>query len=260
MPGDPQEDVLVLNVPFDFQLSLTTSDEAALLCVPHGKNMQVEVISVGFTGLVIPTAASVDLEWRDCLREEDNGLRDTVGGFVPSNVVEDRVLDCDNTTYPEVADILGTLIADLKIGLPLPLYTLTNVTRALAHNCNANSLALLADQVAQLIDDINDNRIVDVVFSNKTVDRTFDADSTTVLELADIAASLHDDLTPTADLVASVDLITQGIEGYVSLWNGSLVLNQGDLLNLEIDCSDSTQDGEGYSALVEYRVLRHSGG
>ncbi|KKL24328.1 hypothetical protein LCGC14_2416420 [marine sediment metagenome] len=259
MPGDPQEDILVLNVPFDWNLSLDDADELALLCIPHGKNMQVEVSSVGFAGSVIPTGGTVDLEWRDCLRTEDNGLRDTVGGFVTSNVVEDRVLDCDSTTYPEVADVLGTLIADLKIGLPLPLYTLTNVTRALTHNCNANSLALLADQVAQLINDINDNRIVDVVFSNKTVDRQLDADSTSVLELADVAASLHDDLTPTADLITAQSLITQGIEGYVSIWTGGLVMNQGDLLNLELDI-DSTADGEGYTAVVEYRVLRHSGG
>ncbi len=260
MSGDPQEDILTLNVPFDFQLSLTTSDEAALLCVPHGRNMQVEVSSVGFTGGVIPTAATVDLEWRDCLRTEDNGLSDTIGGFVTSNVEEDRVLDCDSTTYPEVADVLGTLIADLKIGLPLPLYTLTNISRALTHNSDANDLALLADQVAQLITDINDNRIVNVVFSGTAVDRRFDADSTSVLELADIVQNLHDDLTPTTDLITSQSLITQGVLGHVSLWTGSLILNQGDLLNLEIDCTDSTADGVGYGAIVDYRVLRHSGG
>lgn len=259
MSGDPQEGVLVLNVAFDFNLSLTTSNELALVCVPHGKNMQLEITSVGFAGLVIPTAATVDLEWRDCLRTESNGLRNTAGGFVTSNVVEDRVLDCDSTTYPEVADVLGTLIADLKIGLPLPEYTFTNANRALTYDCNGNSLANLADQVAQIISDINDNRIVDVVFTSKTVDRAYDADSTTVLELADVVANLHDDLTPTADLVTSQSLITQGIEGYVGIWSGGLILNQGDLLNLEIDCTDSTTDGEGYSAIVEYRVLRRSG-
>lgn len=257
MSGNPQDGMLVLNVAFDWNLSLDGADELALLCVPHGRNMQVEVSSVGFTGYVNPTGGTVDLEWRDCLRTEDNGLNDTIGGFVTSNVTEDRVLDCDSTTYPEVADVLGTLIADLKIGLPLPLYTLTNVSRALTHNCDANNLALLADQVAMLIDDINEGRIVDVVFSNKTVDRQYDADSTTVLELADVAASLHDDLTPTADLITAQSLITQGIEGYVSIWTGSRVLNQGDLLNLELDI-DSTTDGEGYTAVVEYQVLRHS--
>ncbi|KKL48612.1 hypothetical protein LCGC14_1832230, partial [marine sediment metagenome] len=64
MPGDPQEDILVLNVPFDWNLSLDDADELALLCIPHGKNMQVEVSSVGFAGSVIPTGGTVDLEWR----------------------------------------------------------------------------------------------------------------------------------------------------------------------------------------------------
>ncbi len=258
MSGDPQENVLVLNVPFDFELSTDDGDELALLCVPHGKNMQVEVSSVGFTGASGPTSGTVDLEWRDCLLT-GAGLSNAIGGFVTSNVVEDRVLDCDSTTYPEVADVIGTLIADLKIGLPLPLYTFTNSNRSLAYNVNDNSLANLADQVAQLVDDINDNRIVDVVFTSKAIDRQFDADSTSILELADIVANIHDDLTPTADLITSQNLVTQGITGYVELWTGGLVMNQGDLLNLEI-AIDSTADGVGYTAVVEYRVLRHSGG
>lgn len=258
MAAEPQEAVQLLTVPFDWHLSVTTQDELSLLAVPHGKNMQVEVLSIGFTGRVVVTAGTVRAEWRDALRTAENGLATSVGAFLPTNVATDRVLDCDSTTLAEVADVLGTLIADLKAGFPLPAYTISNLTRALSYDCNDGTLALLADQVGQLISDIIDGRIVDVVFSNTNTDRAFDADSTTILELADIVQNLHDDLTPTAYLHAAANLVTQGIEGIVSLWDGSLILNGGDALNLEIDCTDSTTDGEGYAAIVEYRVLRHS--
>ena len=260
MAGEPQEAVQFLTVPFDWHLAGDSQDELALMCIPHGKNMRVEVLSVGVTGRIVGTGAlTARVEWRDSLRTNNNGLSDTIGGFVPTNVTEDRVLDCDSTTTAEVADVLGTLIADLKIGLPLPLYTITNLTRALTHDSNANSLVLLADQVGQLIDDINEGRIVNVVFSNTAVDRAYDADSTSDLELADIVQNLHDDLTPTAYLHAAANLVNQGIEGYFTLWDGSQVLNQGDALNLEITNTAGT-DKEGYAAIVEYRVLKHSGG
>jgi|6_EtaG_2_1085325.scaffolds.fasta_scaffold02958_6 hypothetical protein len=35
-------------------------------------------------------------------------------GYAMSNVTPDRVLDVDSTTLAEVADVLGTLIDDLK--------------------------------------------------------------------------------------------------------------------------------------------------
>ena len=218
----------------------------------------MEVLSVGFTGRVIVTAGTVDLEWRDAFRDLENGLATTMATFTVTNVTTDRVLDANSTSLAEVADVLGTLIEDLKTERPLPAYTLTNVTRALAYNCDEGTLALLADQVCQLIQDIGAGRLVDVVFSNTATDRVFDADSTTILELADILQNLHDDLTPTTDLATGANLTTQGLEGYVSIWEGSQILNQGDVLNLEITCTDSTQDGEGYAAIVEYRVKRHS--
>ncbi|KKL07043.1 hypothetical protein LCGC14_2589990, partial [marine sediment metagenome] len=37
------------------------------------------------------------------------------------------------------------------------------------------------------------------------------------------------------------------------------ILNQGDALNLEINATAGT-DGEGAAAIVEFRVLQHSGG
>jgi hypothetical protein len=161
-----------------------------------------------------------------------------------------------------MADVLGTLILDLQTGLPLPSYTITNLTRALAYNCNEDTDALLADQIGQIIVDVLDQRLVDVVFTNPVTppDRQFDANSTTRLELADIVQILHDDLTPTADLVAGVNLASQGIEGYVSMWEGSLVLDQGDAVNLEFSVTNISAPGEGYAAIVEHRVLRHAGG
>ncbi len=257
MAGEPQENFRFLTVPFDWKLSVDSQDELALMCIPHGKNMQVEVRSVGFTGRDVGTGAlTARVEWRDALLT-GAGLANIAGGFVPSNVEADRTFDADGATLAVSADVLGTLIADLKLGLPLPGYTVTNLTRALTHDSNANSQALLDDQIGQLINDINDQRLVDVVFSNTAVDRQFDANSTTVLELADIVQNLHDDLTPTTYLHAAANLVNQGIEGYIRLWEGSLVLDQGDALNLEITNTAGT-DKEGYAAIVEYRVLRRS--
>lgn len=262
MAGESQEAVQLLTVPFDWHLTETTgiSVNLGLLCVPIGKNIQLEVLSVGYTNRVIVTAGTVDVEWRDSLRDAQNGLATSMAAFSTSNVIANRTLNCDGGVLATSADVLGTLIADLTAGLPLPTYNITNLTRALSHSSNANDQGLLDDQIGQLISDIQAGSIVDVVFTNTATDRDFDADSTTILELADIVQNLHDDLTPTADLAASANLSNQGIEGYVNIWEGSRLLNQGDALNLEIACTDSTTDGEGYAAIVEYRVLKHAGG
>ena len=257
MSTDPQTQVQFLTVPLDWQLSVDSQDELALMCIPHGHNMQVEVLSIGVTGRVVGTGAlTARAEWRDAL-VTGAGLATVANSFVPTNVVTTRTFNADGATLATSADVLGTLIADLQVGLPLPAYTLTNITRALTHDSNANSQALLDDQIAQLITDIQDQRIVDVVFSNTAVDRQFDANSTTVLELADIVQNLHDDLTPTVYLHAAANLVNQGIEGYFPIWGGSLILNQGDALNLEVTNTAGT-DKEGYAAIVEHRVLRRS--
>lgn len=259
MTGEAQEAVQLAVVPIDFQLSLDTSTEAALLCIPHGKNTQLKVSSVGFTvGDVGSGALTLAVEWRDALLT-GAGLATAMAAFTVTNVTEDRVLDCDVTSLAEVADVLGTLIADLKSGFPLPEYTITNLTRDLSQDSDSGSLATVADQVGQIIDDIVDGRIVDVVFSNAATDRVFDADSTSLEEVADVLQNLHDDLTPTTTLVTGVNAVNQGITGYVGLWDGGLILNQGDLLNLEITNTAGT-DKEGFSIIVEFQVLRHSGG
>ena len=258
MAGTPQELIRVLTVPFDWHVSEDSNDELALLCIPTGKHLQLEVLSVGYTYQVATGGGgTVDLEWRDALRDEANGLVNSAGGFVPTNVTEDRVLDVDSTSVAECADVLGTLIADLKLGLPLPDYTITNLTRALTHNSNANTLGLMADVIGMLITDLQAGYIRKVTFSSTAVDRVYDADSTSTLELSDIVQNLHDDLTPTANLIAGVSLITGHIGDYNPIWNGSRILNEGDTLNLEITNTAGT-DGEGYAAIVEYRVLQRS--
>ncbi len=259
MAGEAQEAVQLAVVPIDFQLSLDSSTEAALLCVPHGRNMQMKVLSVGFTiGDVGSAALTLAVEWRDALLTGAD-LATTMATFTVTNVTPDRVLNCDSTSLAEVADVLGTLIADLKAGFPLPEYTITNLTRDLSQDSNSGSLATVADQVGQLINDIVDGRIVNVVFSNTATDRVFDADSTSLEEVADVLQNLHDDLTPTTTLVTGVNAVNQGVVGYVSLWDGGQILNQGDLLNCEIT-NTAGNDKEGFSLIVEYQVLRHSGG
>ncbi|KKL97661.1 hypothetical protein LCGC14_1832240 [marine sediment metagenome] len=259
MTGEAQEAVQLAVVPIDFQLSLASSDEAALICVPHGRNAQYKVSSVGFTvGVVGSGALTLAVEWRDALLT-GSGLVTAMAAYSVTNVTPTRVFDADDTSVANMADVLGTLIADLTAGLPLPKYTVTNVTRSLTYNEGAADAALTADQIGQIIDDIDDGRIVNVVQTEGTpTDRTFDADSTNEAELADIISVLHRDLTPTTTLVTGENGVNQGIEGYVSLWDGGLILDQGDLLNCEITNSAGT-DKEGFSIIVEFQVLRHSG-
>lgn len=38
----------------------------------------------------------------------------STGTYAPSNVTPDRSFDADSTTLAEIADVLGTLIADLQ--------------------------------------------------------------------------------------------------------------------------------------------------
>jgi len=257
---ESQEDIQLRTIPFDWQLKLTGADhELGLLAVPYGKNHQVEILSIGYTCRVAVTTCTVRSEWRDALLTDKDTLTTAVGAFLPTNVTPDRVLDCDSTSAAEVADVLGTLIADLKAGLPIPAYTITNLTRDVtAVNTDSGTLGLLADQVGQLINDIYEGRIVEVAWTPVNADRVFDADSTSVGELFDIVQTLHTDLTPQTYLHAAANVVNQGLEGYVSLWNGSLVLNQGDVLNLQITDSNVSTPGEGYAAIVEHRVLRRS--
>lgn len=260
MAGEAQEAIQLAVVPIDFQLSLDSSDEAALICVPHGRNMQMKVSSVGFTvGIVGSGALTLAVEWRDCLLT-GAGLDTAMALYTVTNVTTTRDFDCDDTSIANMADVLGTLIEDLKARLPLPEYTVTNLTRSLTFNEGAADAALTADQIGQIINDIVDGRIVNVVQTEGTpTDRVFDADSTSEAELADIISVLHRDLTPTTTLVTGVNAVNQGITGYVSLWDGGLIMNQGDLLNLEITNTAGT-DKEGFSVIVEFEVLRHSGG
>lgn len=43
-----------------------------------------------------------------------NTLTDNTDEYTTSNVTEDRAFDADSTNVAELADVLGTLIADLK--------------------------------------------------------------------------------------------------------------------------------------------------
>ena len=260
MSGQSQENIQLRTVPFDYHLSsATVSNELGLLTVPYGKNTQVEILSIGYTLRIAVQTCTVRAEWRDALITDADTLATAVGAFLPTNVTTDRVLDCDSTTTAEVADVLGTLIDDLKDGLPIPAYTITNLTRDVtAVNCDSGTLGLLADQVGQIIDDIYEGRIVEVGWTNTNTDRIFDADSTSVGELFDIVQTLHTDLTPQTYLHSAANVVDQGIEGYVKLWDGSLMLDQGDALNLEVTCGAVSPPGQGYAAIVEHRVMKRS--
>tara|TARA_R100001244_G_scaffold100516_1_gene75025 strand:- start:31 stop:285 length:255 start_codon:yes stop_codon:yes gene_type:complete len=48
------------------------------------------------------------------LNLSNTNLAASIDNYIMTNVTADRVLDADSTTLAEVADVLGTLVNDLK--------------------------------------------------------------------------------------------------------------------------------------------------
>lgn len=56
-------------------------------------------------------------DWKDWAEEVErtiNGLLASVATYTATNVTTDRSFDADSTSTGELADVLGTLIADLR--------------------------------------------------------------------------------------------------------------------------------------------------
>ncbi len=89
------------------QISLVGSSETRSYVVPGGPFSHFRVVMVRTAGTI--TASLEGYEHDSPLARRRAGQSYTV-----SNITTDRTYDADSTSDAEVADVLGTLIADLK--------------------------------------------------------------------------------------------------------------------------------------------------
>jgi hypothetical protein len=275
MASEPQSKVQLRTVPFntivlDEQAWGDPSEEPVelgLLAVPRGANFRIELLRVGYMAqlAVAGTTATVDIEFQDSLLTGP-ALVTAAKRFDLTNVVTDRVFDADTAVEQEVANVLGTFVADLQAGPSLPTYTISSLTIDRVLDVNSTSDAELADVLGTLIGDVLTGSlpyysILDAAGAFTNFDRSTDISGPPAnAEFADILATLIVDLRPRTDLVATVNLANALIQDYNAIWSGRQILEAGDSVNAEFTIDNITTGGEGYSMMIEYRVIHHSGG
>lgn len=273
MSSEPQSKVQLRTVPFN---TIVLDEQAwgdpgeepvelGLLAVPRGANFRIELLRVGYMAevAVVGTTATVDIEFQNSVLTGP-ALVTAAKRFDLVNVEPDRVFDADTAVEQEVANVLGTFVADLQAGPSYPAYTITNLTVDRTLDVNSTSDAELADVLGTLINDVVAGSlpyysILDGGGAFSNFDRSTDISGPPAnAEFADILATLIVDLRPRTNLVASVNLESALIQDYNSIWSGRQILESGDSVNAEFTIDNITTGGEGYSMLIEYRVLQHS--
>lgn len=123
------------------------------------------------------------------------------GAFTIENLVTDRTYDANSTTTAELADVLGTLLVDIDSGSDFLAWSVSNVTtdKTLTVSAGYSDTDEIADVIGTLITDYQNASgfptltNYTIVFSDE--DRIYDADSTTIEEIAQVTATLINDLT-----------------------------------------------------------------
>lgn len=262
MPGfSPNESVQILTVPFLPGETVAAGDqvEMGLFGVSRESPARVEVrgVSVYCEVLHVPDTGTttVDLEYWDCMLDGPD-LITAAKRFDLTNVTEDRVFDADTMVEAEIANVFGTWVGDLQNGPPYPGITITNRTVDRILNADSTSDAELADILATLIEDVERGNGGFFNITNLTTDRSTDISGPPAnAEMADLLGTLANDLQPRSNLSSSFDLGAVSIREVTEIWRGSQVMNPGDTLNAEIASHTDTTAGQGYTFLVEYRVL-----
>lgn len=269
MAFEPQSAVQLLTIPFrpEERVAAGDSQEVPLLAVPVGANFRVEVLRIGVVAevLAVPDAGDIDLDiefWDSLLGGA--ALATAVEAFSLTDYSADRTFDADTAVEAEVANVLGTLVADLgTYGLNFPsAYTITNLTDDRVLDCNSTTDAELADVLGTLINDLLAGSLGYYALTNVTTDRDADMSGPPANAVfADILATLIQDLAPRTDLTlnsTNSNLEDIVIRQYNPLFTGSQIMESGDTLNAEIGAHTATTEGEGYGFIVEYKVLQHS--
>jgi hypothetical protein len=269
MSSEPQTDIQLLTVPFN-EILLTEAAwndvaeepvETGLLAVPRGANFRIEVLRIGYVAqlAVIGTTVTVDIEYQDSLLT-GAALVTAANTFSLTNATEDRVFDADTAANQELANVLGTFVSDLQRGPPYSAYTIGSLTTDRDADISGPPAdAVIADILGTFINDVFAGSLPYYNLTNITTDRDADMSSPPSDQvLADILATLITDLRVRSDLVTTHDLETALIQDYNSLYVGSQILEAGDSINAEFVTTTITTGGEGYSFIVEYRVLQRS--
>lgn len=273
MSSEPQTDIQLVTVPFNeivldddaWSSAAENPLETGLLAVPRGANYRLELLRIGYVAevAVIGTAVTCDIEFQDS-QLTGAALVTAANTFSLTNATEDRTFDADTAVEQEVANVLGTLVSDLQKGPPYPAYNISNLTIERGavgdvFDADSSSDAELADLLGTVIGDIFAGSFPYYNFTNVTVDRDADMSGPPANAVfADILCTLVNDLRPRSDLVTTHDLETALIQDYNSIYVGSQILEAGDSINAEFVTNTITTGGEGYSFIVEYRVLQRS--
>ncbi len=261
MPGfSPNESVQFLTVPFLPGETVAAGDqvEMGLFGVSRESPARVEIrgVSVYCEVLHVPDAGTTtaDIEYWDCMLDGP-ALITAAKRFDLTNTTEDRVYDADTMVEAEIANVFGTWVGDLQNGLPRNI-TSSNRTIDRILNADSTSDAELADILSTLIEDVERGNGGFFNISNLTTDRSTDISGPPAnAEMADLLGTLANDLQPRTNLAASFNLGGISIREVTEIWRGSQVMNPGDTLNAEIASHTDTTAGQGYSFIVEYKVL-----
>ncbi len=273
MSSEPQTDIQLMTVPFQDVLldddawssAAENPLEVGLLAVPRGANYRLELLRIGYVAqvAVIGTTITCDIEFQDSLLTGP-ALITAANTFSLTSVTEDRTFDADTAVEQEMANVLGTFVADLQRGPPYPAYSISNLTTERGavgdvFDADSSSDAELVDLLGTVIGDIFAGSLPYYNFTNVSVDRDAAMSGPpSNAVFADILCTLVNDLRPRADLVTTHDLESALIQDYNSLYVGSKILEAGDSVNAEFVTNTITTGGEGYAFIVEYRVLQRS--
>ena len=262
MPGfDTNTQTQLITIPFipDEKEGGGDQVEIGLFAIGRESNAVVEILglSVFCEVLCVPDGGNdvtVDLEyWNNMLDGQD--LITAAKRFDIFNVTEDRVFDADTMVEQEIADVFGTWINDLQNGRPRNI-TFTNLTVDRILDANSTSDAELADILGTLIEDVERGNAGFFNITNLTEDRSTDASGPPAnAEMADLLGQFANDVQPRTNLSTSLNLGDISIREVTEIWRGSQIMKAGDTLNAEIAAHTASTDGEGYSFILEYKVL-----
>lgn len=267
MAGEPQSMVQLMTIPFRPEEHVAAADiaEYGLMAIPVGANYSVEVLRIGVMAqtLNVPDTgdSDLDIEFWDSLLTGPAAVT-AANLFSLTNYAVDRTFDADTAVEQEVANVLGTFIADLQAGPPYPTYNISNLTIDRTVDADSTTDAELADLLGTFIMDVMAGSCGYYALTNVTVDRDTDCSGPPANAVfADILCTLINDFNPVTDLTldtTNVNLEDVTLRQYNPLYTGSQIMHSGDTLHAEIGAHTASTVGYGYSFILEYKVLQRS--
>lgn len=117
------------------------------------------------------------------------GTAGLLSDYTVSNVTSTFLYDASNTSLDEIASVLGTLIASIKVA-PSPFslsgFVVLNVTTNRTYDANNTSLDELANVLGSLITTLQSGSLDVYTVTNAIFDHIYDATNTSFDEIADV--------------------------------------------------------------------------